>query len=362
MGLDIPPRVKRALKLLASLAVTLFFTWWAFKGTDWRSQLVSLRTANYWWLVPYLGVLALVHLFRTLRWGCLLSQLERVPFRALNQASGIGFMMLIVLPFRLGEFARPFLIAQRSRVRRSAAMTTVVLERITDGIFIALLLRGLLFFVRQETPEVRYVKWGANVMFLIFAGGLAFLLFALWQRARAVGLVRATLGRLAPHLADKVAHVVDTFVGALRHFPRGGQLVLYFLYTLGYWAVNGLGMALLARAFHCNGAGAAELCQPLHLDVFQSFVVLAVLVVGLMIPAAPGMMGTFQAAIKVGLGLFVPPAVVNSTGLAYANVLWLMQTAQQVLYGLLLLSVSSLSFRDLAGRMEKEEDAASTAA
>jgi hypothetical protein len=86
--------------------------------------------------------LALIHIARTLRWGNLMAGLEKVPFQKLNEASAIGFMMLIILPFRLGEFARPFLIAERSNIRRSPAMTSVVLERIIDGLLIAVLLRG----------------------------------------------------------------------------------------------------------------------------------------------------------------------------------------------------------------------------
>ena len=131
--------MKRAVKLVASLLVTILFTWWAFRDTDWKAQWASLRSADYIYVLPYFGILTIIHICRTLRWGCLLSGLERVPFRKLNEASGIGFMMLLVLPFRLGEFARPFLIAQRSSIRRSAAMTSVVLERITDGLFVAIL-------------------------------------------------------------------------------------------------------------------------------------------------------------------------------------------------------------------------------
>ena len=354
--------MKRAAKLLLSLGVTAAFSWWAFRETDWHAQFLSLRNANYLWLVPYLAILLLIHLARTLRWGCLLSGMERVSFRKLNAASGIGFMMLLVLPFRLGEFARPFLIAQRSSIRRSAAMTTVVLERITDGIFVAAMLRALLFFVPTETPEVRYVKFGANLMFGIFGGGLLFLLFALWHQARAVQLIRSTFGRISKGGAEKVAGVVDTFVGAMRQLPSRGQLAAFFALTVVYWGLNGFGMAVLARAFDCSRAVAGSACQPLELSVFQAFVVLAVLVVGLMIPAAPGMMGTFQAAIKVGLGLFVPAAVVNGSGLAYANVMWLAQTVQQVVLGLLLMSLGHMSFRDIAGKLDKEDSAPAASA
>jgi uncharacterized protein (TIRG00374 family) len=337
--------VNRAVKLIASLLVTLAFTWWAFRNADWASQVSSLKSANYLWVLPYFVVLTLVHVARTLRWGCLLSGMERVPFRKLNEASGIGFMMLLVLPFRLGEFARPFLIAQRSSIRRSAAMTSVVLERITDGMLVALVMRGMLFFVPTEVPELRYVTLGANLMFAVFGGGLAFLLFALWHQARAVHLVRITVGRVVPRLADKMADIVDTFVGAMRQLPDRRQMVGFFIYTLVYWGLNGAGMALLSRAFGLN------------LTLFQAYVVMCVLVVGIMIPAAPGMLGTFQAAVTVGLSLFLPAPVVNGGGLAYTNVMWLCQTVQQIGFGVLLMSLGHLSFKDIAGKLDKEQQA-----
>ncbi len=347
---------------MASVLVTLFFMWWAFRDTDWRAQLDSLKAANYAWLLPYFGCLMVVHVFRTLRWGCLLSGMERVPFRKLNEASGIGFMMLLVLPFRLGEFARPFLIAQRSSIRRSAAMTSVVLERIADGLFIAAMMRLLLFFVPSDTPELRYVKLGSWILFGVFGGGLVFLLFGLWQQQRTVHLVRATVGRFAPGLAHKVADVVDTFVGAMRQLPGPGQVALFFAYTVLYWGMNGVGMTVLAQAFDCSGAAVGAACQPMGLNLFQAFVVLGVLVVGVMIPAAPGMMGTFQAATKVGLGLFLPAAVVNASGMAYANVMWLCQTVQQVGLGIILMSIGHMSFRDIAGKLNKEGEASASSA
>jgi glycosyltransferase 2 family protein len=329
--------VKRLPKLAASLVVTVALMWWAFRDTDWKEQWESLRSAHYGWLVPYFGILLAIHLCRTVRWGLLLSGLERLEFRKLNEASAIGFMMLLVLPFRLGEFARPFLIAQRSGIRRSAAMTSVVLERIVDGLFIATLLRALLFFVPADTPEVRYARWGSTLMFAIFGGGLAFLLFALRHQERAVALVQTTIGRVAPRFADRAAETVGAFVGAMRHLPDGRRILGFFLVTFVYWGLNGWGMTIVARAFS----------PEMHLTPFQGYVVLSVLVMGLMIPAAPGMMGTFQAATYFGLGLFLPPAVVNSEGLAYANVIWLCQTVQQIGVGLLFMSLSQLSFREI---------------
>ena len=88
---------------------------------------------------------------------------------------------------------------------------------------------------------------------------------------------------------------------------------------------------------------------------------MCLVVVGVMIPAAPGNVGTFQAFVKLGLTLFLPVAVVNGPGLAYANVLWFCQVAQQIVLGIVFLSVDQLSFRDLAGRLDREETTASSA-
>jgi uncharacterized protein (TIRG00374 family) len=293
-------------------------------------------------LIPYLGILTVIHVLRTLRWGSLLAGLEKVPFRPLNEAAGIGFMMLIVLPFRLGEFARPFLIAQRSSIRRSAAMTSVVLERIVDGIFIAVLLRVLMFFVPADSPQISHLLWGANLMFAVFFGGLLFLVFAVWQRERAVRWVKAIGGRVSPSLGEKLSEIVDAFVGAMRQLPSLGHVAAFVLYTFVIWGITGLGMAVLSRAFGID------------LSPFQAFVVMSVLVVGLMIPAAPGSAGTFQAAVIIGLSVFLPQATVNGAGVAYANVVWLVQTAQQILFGVILLALGKQSFSELAHKLEDE--------
>jgi hypothetical protein len=65
--------------------------------------------------------------------------------------------------------------------------------------------------------------------------------------------------------------------------------------------------------------------------------VLGVLVVGVMIPAAPGMVGTFQYAVLLGLSLFVPREVLDAHGQAYAYVLWAAQIAQLTAFGLFFL-------------------------
>lgn len=349
--------MSRWLKLAGSLGITAVSLWWTFRDTHWEEMWTSLRSANWLVLVPYAVILAVVHLARTLRWGNLLAPQERVPFKKLNEAAAIGFMMLVILPFRLGEFARPFLIAQRSSIRRSVAMTSVVFERIVDGVLVALLLRVLMFFIPGEGEGLERIRIGANVMFGVFFSGLVFLLVARWQHDAVIGAMRKSLGAIAPRLTEKAVHVVDGFVGALKQLPGRKDTVAFFALTILYWGVNGVGTALLANAFDCSG-GTAVNCQSLHISTFEAFVVLCVIVAGMMIPAAPGSAGTYQVSVLLALSVFVPSAVVSSSGVAFANVMWGVQIVQQVLLGLFFLVRSHSSFTEIAGKLSQEKEKA----
>ena len=67
---------------------------------------------------------------RTLRWRILLRPLGDVPLYPAWSATVIGFGAGGVLPFRLGELVRPALIARKTGMKMSAALSTIVLERL----------------------------------------------------------------------------------------------------------------------------------------------------------------------------------------------------------------------------------------
>ncbi len=337
--------MNRWVKFGLGIAISIASLWWALKDAKLAETWQAIGSVN--WAVTlfiYFWILAAIHVLRTLRWGNLLSGMERIPFKQLHEVSAIGFMMLVVLPFRLGEFARPFLIAQRSHIRPSAAMTTVVLERITDVLFIALLLQGLMFSLPQSAPNYGVILSAANVMFLISVGGLSFLLLARWKHDFVVALIHKLFGFLGPLRADKIVGVVDGFVGALKQLPDRTNLALFILWTTLYWAVSGVGMMVFAHAF-----------DSLQINLYQSYFLLCVVVIGMLIPAGPAGAGTTQAALLIGLSVFFADDVINSAGVAYAIALWVVQVAQQIIVGLFYLVRSHSSFSDLANKLSKQQ-------
>jgi glycosyltransferase 2 family protein len=140
-----------------------------------------------------------------------------------------------------------------------------------------------------------------------------------------VRFATALVRPISPRLAERGGGMLDAFIHGLRVVPSGRKVGLFFALTAAYWGVNGWGMALLARGFG------------LHLGAVEACTLLGVLVIGVMIPAGPGMVGTFQGAIVVALALFAPAEVVATRGAAYANVLWAVQITVQSAIGIFFL-------------------------
>ena len=108
-------------------------------------------------------------------------------------------------------------------------------------------------------------------------------------------------------------------------------------------------MGLLAPAFGFHGL------TPLMLAV-----ILTIQVVGVMVPAGPGMVGTMQFFTQAGLSLFTADAF-SARGAGYANTIWLLQFGEQVALGLVFLVAGHVSLKGLLGPGALREETAPAA-
>lgn len=336
--------MKRLIQALAGLAISAAALWLTLRGKDLGGIWLAMRSADYRYLWLYLPFLVFIQWARTVRWGILLEPVAEVPFGRLNAVSAVGIMALCLLPFRLGEFARPYLIADRPRLRVSSALSSVVVERVADGIFTGLLLVASLLAVPEGVPGVRLLRTAGVVVSLAFGALLLFLVVAYRNRSAAVSAASRLLTPVSPRLAARVAGMLDAFIHGLRVMPSRGKVALFFVLTAAYWGASAWGMKVLATGFGFQ-LGALEACA-----------LQGVLVVGVMIPAGPGMVGTFQGAIVLGLGMFAPRAMVATHGVAYANVIWAAQMGFQTAIGVPYLFSRHIQLGRLFGASDELKD------
>ncbi len=306
---------------------------YAVHGMDGHAVLHALGSLGPRAVLLYLGTLIITHLFRTLRWEYLLRALgTSLPFKRLLPISSAGFMAILALPVRLGEFVRPYLVARERHVRMSTMVGAVAVERIVDGLLISILFFGAYLASAGDlfTRELRAAAWLSLFGFLTLT---VFLVLAqIWtDRTIAVTLRLTLLTWLAPARAEQAGDKLRSLISGFRALADRRNFSIFLAQSVVYWASNGLGMWILARQMH------------LPISLGAAFVIMAFTGVVLTLPNSPGLVGQFHAAIKLGLMAYLPATVVNSSGMAYAIVLHGIQTLWYIAAGLASLPALSRS-------------------
>jgi len=314
--------VNATLSLVVGVACLAF----AAHGVAWGAVRQALGSLDATTIAIYVATLLVAHLFRAWRWEYLLRALGVwLRFDRLLLISSAGFMAILALPFRLGELARPYYVAREVRgTRMSTLLGAVAVERIVDGLLISVLFFcGALGSASGAfSHELRVAAW---ISLIGFFGLTAFLVAAqVWtDRTIALALRVTLLDRLAPAHAVKIGDKLRALISGFRALADRRNFALFLAQSVIYWGANGLGMWLLARR------------MDLAISPNAAFVIMAFTGVVLTLPNSPGLVGQFHAAIKAGLLAYLPAAVVNTRGIAYAIVVHGVQAVWYSAIGLL---------------------------
>lgn len=279
-----------------SLALVLYFA-------DLRKLAEALRLADYRLVVLSMLVSLTWLLVRGLVWRTLLQ--DKAPYQAVFWSLNEGYLLNNLLPFRLGEIGRAFLLSQKAQLGFWQVLSTIVIERILD---LALAV-GLLF---STLPFVVGATWARQAA--IFVGGavisgLAVLYLLARNRERAINLFER-LGERWPLLVRLGGKAVAPFFNGLGVLTDG----LRFLRAVGWMVVNWLvAMAQYVIMVNAFFPGARLLWAAFSLGVAA---------LGIAAPSSPGAVGVLELSIVGALSLFGLDA---STALALAITIHLVQ-------------------------------------
>jgi uncharacterized protein (TIRG00374 family) len=241
----------------------------ALGSTDWRL------------LIPAMALYFLGVLLRSVRWGMLLPEYG-VKLWTLFRALVVGFTVNNLLPFRMGEVARAYLLAHWGRVPYGATVASLVVERVLDGLSLALLLLVALWLVPSAPGYLLAVGVIAACGFI---AGLALLALAAW-RASALTMFVGFFARRMP------ARLGPALMGATANFARSLAVVhdtallarLVGLSLVAWCCELGLFYVLMLSV----GIGGSY-PRALLVGSAANFATL--------LPSSPGYAGTFDAAL-----------------------------------------------------------------
>lgn len=284
------------LKTLAVAGATLALLGWFFRQADLSQVWREIRAADAWALILLLGVTGLTYLLRALRWQVLLEPLGPTRLREVFRTTVIGFAANTVLPARIGEIVRPYLLARRERLSVPATFTTIILERLLDFVTVLTLLGLFVVFFDPGLDHVNRAVYGTvkvgGLVGAIAAAGVLLILALNAVRPALTHRVVDFLLRPLPHrLRDRVSGLAYGLLDGLAVTRDPALLARAVALSYPLWLSIAAGIWLVTVAFHMT------------IPFTGSFLIVALLVVGVAVPT-PGAVGGFHEAFRVGAAVF----------------------------------------------------------
>ena len=127
--------------------ISIVFIWLSLRGLRLNDFWSTVQKANYFWLIPGIGVYFVGVWVRAWRWHYLLGPIKKIPTKTMFPITTIGYMGNNIYPARAGEVLRAVILKRKEGVPVSASLATIIVERIFDGVV-------MLAFVFVNLPEL----------------------------------------------------------------------------------------------------------------------------------------------------------------------------------------------------------------
>ncbi len=357
----------RSGRLWLSISISVLLLGLLVWRADVEGTVRSLREANYLFVIPGLAFYFLAVLFRTVRWRLLLLPLCTATTRRLFPVVVIGYMANNLLPMRLGELVRSYYVGERESVSKSAALATIAVERVVDGVTLLFVLVVASVFLPvvgllQDLGRDSGIPWPVLMALAIvpFVSALGLLTMLAYRPGWLLIWLGPLLRRLPGGAAGRFAGLVDLFVTGLGVLRQPRRVAALFALSLPVWLaeaamyyIMGLSFGLQESLGGAGGMAAAMLAVTAISNLATS------------LPSVQGGIGPFEITATATL---VVLGTTSDVAAAYALALHAALLVPVTLLGLLYLWLDKRSLVQMAqmgeetfawfGRRGKKEEAA----
>jgi glycosyltransferase 2 family protein len=318
--------LRKYLKFILLILFAAFIFWFFGRNLDWQEVTQSLRQANASYLAAAVLIICLGYLLRAVRWKVLLEPITKTSLKELFATTTVGFAAIFLVG-RAGEIVRPMWLPMRDRrVRPSAALVTLGLERIFDlAALVCFFSANLLWFNAPagREKEFEYVAIAGYLMLVCVAIGF-------------VGLI--VYQRISPRVIDRVSHSEDpefvpgrirkmvisilkqlaAALGILRDWRETFWVVFW---TITLWLAIAIPTWLVLLAFN------------LPVTFSDSLFIMGFATVSSLVPTPGGAAGAFHAATAASL-VFLKPDTRHEDAAAMSIAMNLVYFAPAIVFGL----------------------------
>ncbi len=270
------------------IVVSIFFLYLTFRKIDLGKVWETLKGVSLKWMVLGLFFQLCGFLSMSFRSNFFLKRFHSFSLFQIFKSVLVAFTGNNIFPLRAGEFLRIDYLARKGRFAHSSALAIVLVERLLDLGFLALLFFLFLPLVVKRQPV------NATIYFLgggVILGVVSLFLISRFSKeilALADYILRPFSSRVRQFVLEKLGLFIDGLSALTSPLDTAGV----FFFTILFWSCNSATVFCWLQAFGFSLPWYA----PLAILTFTAF--------GAALPSAPGFIGTYHFFTKMALLLF----------------------------------------------------------
>lgn len=318
--------MRNYLKFTLLLLLAVLILWFAGRSLDWQAVSTSLRRADPWYIAGAVAIISLGYLLRAIRWKVLLAPITPSSLRELFATTTVGFSAIFLIG-RMGEIVRPMWLPMRDRrVRPSAALVTLGLERVFDlAALVCFFSVNLLWFTPQpgREQEFEYLEWIGGLMLLgVVLGFAALIVFQRVSEPVIDWFERVTTRSWIPaRLQAIILSVLRQLASALAILRDWRETFWVSFWTLLLWLAISIPTWMVLLAFG------------MPFTFSDSLFIMGFATVSSIVPTPGGAAGAFHSATALSI-LFLKNDVSNEDAAAVSIVMHLVYFVPAIFFGL----------------------------
>lgn len=286
--------LRKHFKFILLFLFAAFIFWFFGRNLDWQQVFGSLRQANPFYIIAATLIVCFGYFLRALRWQVLLAPITESNLRELFATTTVGYAAMFLIG-RMGEIVRPMWLPMRDkRVRPSAALVTLGVERLFDlASLICFFTINLLFFTvpTGRESEFGYIKLVGNLMLAGVAVGFVGLIIYQKISLRVIAFAERTIDKkFIPRRLQRI------FLSLLRQLSSSLQILKDWreILSVSFWTFC-LWLSIAVPTWF------VLLAFDLPITFGGSLFVMGWAAIGSVVPTPGGAAGAFHAATMGGL-------------------------------------------------------------
>ena len=320
------------MALVAITALTIGYMIWSLRDFKIAELITDLKEMNWWWVALAISSDLIVYLVQSWRWKLLLHPVEPASILQTVRAVYVGLFGNEVLGFNAGEVIRCYLLSRWTSLPFSVSLASALIERIFDGIWLALAALVALRIVPRPR-HMRLLMGSEYALIALVVVGSGLIALAMFNRSRARAMLEGSSWKR--HLRVLLDDL--SLIGHSRY------LYYAFAVSLGCMLLQTVPVYSSFKAYGFDDLG-----------LKYAFATAIILRMGSAVPQAPGNIGLYIAIKIILVGIFnvIPRDAEN-----FALVFWSIVTLRMLIGGLIALWVTGARFGELrrAARAEQQQ-------